>query len=169
MWSMTEAVNSVEELRQRLYVWCGRHIACRRAADYYIMRIQNPCYPPAVKITYDMRKFYMMIVMQRGPPPPCDVKALVLDRLRGTPLEKYAPEAAELAELLKKARYITSRVAAAAAVTAVAELRGVKVARHSVAALFGTSYASIKTHIKHAYSIYREVIEKKKTWGHEGR
>ncbi len=160
---------SIEELRRKLYEWCGRSIACKRAADYYIMRIQNPCYPPAVKITYDMRKFYTEILMQCGPPPQCDVKALVLERLRGTPLEKYAPEAAELAELLKKALYITSRVAAAAAVTAVAERHGIPVTRYAVAALFGTSYTSIKTHIKHAHSIYREVIEKKKTRGHEER
>ncbi len=158
---MTEAVNSVEELRQRLYVWCGRNTACKRAADYYIMQIQNPCYPPMQNMTYKMRKFYMEIVKLHGPPPRCDVKALVLERLRGTPLEKYAPEAAELAELLKKARYITSRVAAAAAVTAVAERRGVKVTRYAIAALFGTSYASMKMYIKHAYSIYREMIEKK--------
>ncbi len=156
---MTE-MNNVEALRQKLHEWCGRSVACRRAADYYIMLMQNPCYPPD-KITRDVRKFYMEIVKLHGPPPRCDVRKLVLERLSGTVLEKYAHEAAELAELLRTRLHATSRVAAAAAVATVAELRGVKVTRYAIVALFGTSYASMKTYIKHAYSIYREVIEKK--------
>ncbi len=156
--------SDVERLREELYEWCGRSVACKRAADYYIAFIKNPCYPPADKMTYRRHKFYMEILLRYGPPPRCDVKALVLERLRGTVLEKYAPEAAELAELLKKTRNATSRVAAAAAAAAVAELRGVKVTRGTIAALFGTSYASMIRYIKHAYSIYRE---RRKMRGHE--
>ncbi len=157
---MTE-MNSVEELRQKLHERCGRNIACRRAADYYIMLFQNPCYPPNENMTYKMRKFYMEIVKQYGPPPRCDVRKLVEERLRGTVLEKYAPEAAELAELLKKARHVTSRVAAAAVVITIAEQRGIPVTRYSVAEYFGTSYAAVKAYLKDTYKLYAEYIAKR--------
>jgi hypothetical protein len=151
-------MTDVERLREELYALCGRRVACKRAAEYYIMSIQNPCYPPADKMTYRMRKFYMEILEKYGLPPRCDVKALVLERLRGTALEKYAHEVAELAELLKRGSYITSRVAAAAAAIAVAERRGVAATRGSVAALFGTSYNAARMYVKNAYKLYSEYI-----------
>jgi len=159
MWSMTDT--SVERLREELYELCGRSIACRRAVDYYIALLQNPCYPPADKMTYKMRKFYMEIIERYGLPPRCDVKALVTERLRGTVLEKYASEAAELADLVKKQMRITSRVAAVAAVIAVAEAHGVKATRESIAVHFGASYAAARMYVSHAYRIYREIMQKK--------
>ena len=155
MWSMTDT--SVERLREELYELCGRSTACRRAVDYYIALLQNPCYPPS-KMTYKMRKFYMEIVKKYGLPPRCDVRKLVEERLRGTMLERYAPEAAELADLVKRQLHITSRVAAAAATTAIAELYGVKVSRESIAAHFGASYAAMRMYIKHVLNIYREIM-----------
>ena len=157
-------MTDVERLREELYAWCGRHTACRRAVDYYIALIRNHCFPPADKMTYRMRKFYMEILEKYGLPPRCNVKALVLERLRGTALEKHAHEAAELAELLKRRLHITSRVAAAAAAVAVAERRGIAVARSAVAELFGTSYNAMRLYVKHAYKLYNEYILRR---GHE--
>jgi len=135
---------SVEELREAIYRECGRNVACRRAADYYIALVKNPCYPPADRMTYKMRRFYMLIMEKYGPPPKCNIRALVEERLRGTALEKYAHEVAELAERLKRELRITSRVAAAAAAVVVAERRGIPVVRSSAAERFGTNYNSVR-------------------------
>jgi hypothetical protein len=151
----------VERLRNELYEWCGNSRACRRAVDYYIMLLQNPCYPPSVKITYKMRKYYVVIVRQYGLPPRCNIKKLVEERLRGTPLEKHVNEIAEIAELLKNEFSITSRVSAAVAAVVVAELNGIKMTRDSIAARFGTSYASMRAHIRDVYRIYNEIVARK--------
>ena len=150
-------MTSVEELRQKLYEWCGRSVACKKAADYYIAVLQNPCYPPAGRMTQKMRKFYMEAAEKHGPPPRCDVEKLVEERLRGTALEKYVHEIAELAKALKNLRNTTSRVAAAVAAVVVAEARGVKVTRESVAARFGVSYAAVRMHIREAARLYMEM------------
>jgi hypothetical protein len=53
---------NVEELREGLYAECGRRsVACRNAADYYTALVANPCYPPADKMTYKMRRYYMRL------------------------------------------------------------------------------------------------------------
>jgi hypothetical protein len=88
---MAEAVD-VKKLREELYAWCGRNTACRRAADYYVALVQNPCYPPDAKSTAKMLKFYIEIVEKYGRPLRCDAKKLVEEHLRGTPLEPYAQE-----------------------------------------------------------------------------
>ena len=150
---MPEAAN-IEELRERLYGECGRSIACRNAADYYIALVKNPCYPPADGATYKMRHYYMEFVRKYGPPPRCDVKALVEERLRGTALEKYAREAGEFAELLKRELNITSRVAAAVATIVVAERSGAGAARYAVAARFGASVAAVNAWLRHALKLY---------------
>jgi hypothetical protein len=155
-------MTNVEELRQRLYEWCGRSVACKRAADYYIMRLQNPCYPPAARMTYDQRKYYMKIIETYGHPPQCDIKALVLERLRGTPLEKYIDEIAELAELIRKRLHVTSRVAAAVATIIVAERHGRVVIYGAVAEQFGVSYAAVRTWLKRAHELYIDNIAAKK-------
>jgi len=148
---------SAEELRERLYAECGRSVACRRAADYYVALVKNPCYPPADKMTYKVRRHYMQIIERHGPPPKCDVKKLVEERLAGTILEKYAQEIAELAERLRRVLFITSRVAAAVAAVVVAEAHGINVVRHSAAKRFGTNYVSVKTYYRRALRLYREM------------
>jgi hypothetical protein len=147
-----------EELRQKLYERCGRSTACRRAVDYYIALLQNPCYPPS-KMTYRMRQFYMEIVKEYGLPPRCDVGKLVVERLRGTMLEGYAYEVAEFAEVVKNRFHMTSRVAAAVAAVVVAESHGVAVVRASVAERFGASHAAVLQWIKKAYELYSEYIK----------
>ena len=147
-------MTSAEELREKLYSECGRSTACRNAADYYVALVKNPCYPPMDKMTYKMRRFYMEFVWKYGPPPRCDVRALVAERLRGTALEKYAHEAAELAELIRRRLHVTSRVAGAVAAVIVAERRGVKAVRGAVAAHFGASLAAVRAHIKRAFELY---------------
>jgi transcription initiation factor TFIIIB Brf1 subunit/transcription initiation factor TFIIB len=151
-------MTSVEELREKLYSECGRSIACRNAADYYVALVKNPCYPPAVRVTYKMRRYYMEFVRKYGLPPRCDVKALVVERLRGTIMEKYAHEVAELAELIREKLRATSRVAAAAATIIVAERHGVKVTRESVAAHFGVSLAAVRARLRDAHKLYIERI-----------
>jgi hypothetical protein len=145
---------ALEELRQRIYSeLCGRNAACRRAANYYIALLQNPCYPPQDKMTTRL-KFFMQIVERYGRPPKCNIRALVEERLRGTMLEQYIDEIAELAERLRRMKYITSRVAAAAAATVVAEAHGIRVTRRSIAARFGTRVETMKLHMKDAVNIY---------------
>jgi len=151
-------MTSAEELREKLYSECGRSIACRNAADYYVALVKNPCYPPADGVTYKMRRYYMEFVRKYGPPPRCDVKALVVERLRGTIMEKYAHEAAELAELAKAELHMTSRVAAAVATIIVAERHGINVTRESVAVHFGVSYAAMRAHLRDVYKLYIERI-----------
>ena len=148
---------SVEELREAIYRECGRSVACRRAADYYIALVKNPCYPPLDKMTYKMRRFYMRIVEKYGPPQKCNIRALVEERLRGTILEKHAHEVAEFAETLRRKLRITSRVAAAAAAVVVAEKKNMPVVRHDVAAHFGVSYNAVRMRLKDACKLYARI------------
>ncbi len=150
--------SDVGRLREELYEWCGNDNVCRRAADYYIAVVKNPCYPPAVRRT----KYYEEIVRQYGPPPKCDVKKLVEERLRGTWLEKYIDEIAELAALARRKLHIKSRVAAAAAAIVVAERYGYRVIRKNVVKRFGTSYNSVKTWLRQVYQLYIELLASKK-------
>jgi hypothetical protein len=149
MWNMT----NIDKLREELYAWCGRNAACRRAADYYIALLQNPCYPPDAKSTANMLKFYMEIIEKYGRPHKCDIKKLAEERLRGTPLEKHADEAAELAERLRRRCGMTSRVAAAVATVIVARAHGIPLSYAYAAALFGVSTASVVAQYRRAVSI----------------
>jgi hypothetical protein len=155
------AVKDVELQREggaeRLYSECGRSVACRRAADYYVALVKNPCYPPADKMTHNMRRYYMEFVRKYGLPPRCDVKALVAERLSGTELEKYVDEVAELAKLIRERLRAMSRVAAAVATIVVAERHGVKVTRGVVAARFGVSCAAVRTHLRRMYKLTERV------------
>jgi len=146
-------MTSVEELRERLYSECGRSIACRRAADYYIALVKNPCYPPDARLTTKALRYYVEFASRFGRPR-CDVKALVEERLRGTALEKHAREAGEFAELLKRELNITSRVAAAVATIVVAERHGAGVAHYAVAARFGASDAAVRMWLRRALKLY---------------
>ena len=138
------------ELMQQLYAECGRSIACRRAVDYYIALVKNPCYPPADRMTQDMRRYYRHIIERYGPPPQCNIRSLVEERLRGTALEKYAHEVAEVAERLKRELHITSRVAAAAAALVVADKYGMRVSIGAVAQRFGANYVTVSIRYKDA-------------------
>ena len=151
-------MTDVERLREELYAWCGRNPACKRAVDYYIMLLQNPCYPPSDKMTYKKRRFYMEIIKKHGLPPRCDVRKLVEERLRGTALEKYVGEIAELAELARKKLHVASRTAAAAATVVVAEWHGRRVVYNNIAALFGVSYVTVRTWLKAVHALYVDVI-----------
>jgi hypothetical protein len=148
-------MTSAEKLREELYAWCGRSVACRMAADHYIAVLQNPCYPPSAKLAKRALQYYMEFVRRYGWPR-CDVKALVAERLRDTALEKYAHEAGEFAELLRRTLNITSRVAAAVAVIVVAERHGIKVIRYAVAARFGASDVAVRRWLGRAFKLYAE-------------
>ncbi len=150
--------SDVGRLREELYEWCGNDNVCRRAADYYVALVKNPCYPPATRRT----KYYEKIVEKYGPPPPCDVKKLVLERLRNTKLEAYIDEIAELAALARRKLHIKSRVAAATATIVVAEHHGYVVIRNNAAKRFGTSYNSVKTWLRQVYQLYIELLASKK-------
>ena len=143
----------VGRLREELYEWCGNDKVCRRAADYYIAVLKNPCYPPAVRRS----KYYEKIVEKYGPPPRCDVKELVLERLRGTVLEKYAGEIAELAELIRRRLHTRSRTAAAVATAIVAERRGYVVVYKYVAARFGVADNVLRMWLLRARKLYADV------------
>ena len=151
---------SPEELRRQLYEWCSGNAACLHAADYYVALLQNPCYPPTKSAR---NRFYKEIIERYGPPRRCDVKALVAERLSGTPLEKHIDEIVELAEHVRKNMKITSRVAAAVATVIVAEWRACCVIRNAVAKLYGVSYNAVKMHMKLARWLYLKDIEWKRT------
>jgi hypothetical protein len=153
-------MQAAEELRERLYNECGHSVVCRNAADYYLALVKNPCYPPAEKMTQTMRKYYMEIIERYGPPPKCDLKALVEERLRGTPLEKYVDEVAELAERIRKNVKITSRVAAAAATIMVAEWHACCIIRKNVAARYGVSYNAVKRWLPYAHFYMIEIAKR---------
>jgi hypothetical protein len=150
----------VTAVTSEIYRECGRSIACRRAADYYVALVRNPCYPPAEKMTQTVRKYYMEIIEKYGLPR-CDVKALVAERLRGTALEKYVDEIAELAERIRKNVKITSRVAAAAATIVVAEWHACCIIRKNVAALYGVSYNAVKSWLPYAHFYMIEIAWKR--------
>ena len=161
MSSRREVQVDVTAVTSEIYRECGRSIACRRAADYYVALVKNPCYPPAEKMTQTMRKYYMEFVRKYGPPPKCGVKALVEERLRGTQLEKYIDEIAELAERIRKNAKITSRVAAAAATIVVAEWHACCIIRKNVAALYGVSYNAVRSWLPYAHFYMIEIAWKR--------
>ena len=140
---------------ERLYRECGRSKLCRSAVEYYVAVVKNPCYPPPRRLAKDALRYYAEFVRRYGMPR-CDVKALVAERLRGTALEKYAREAGEFAELLRRALNITSRVAAAVAVIVVAERHGIDVVRYAVAARFGASDVAVRRWLGRAFKLYAE-------------
>ncbi len=128
--------------REELIKECGRSIACIHAVEYYIKYIQNPCYPPDVRLTTKARK-YLFTLMEKYGNPRCNIEKLVEEALRGTSLESLAGEAAALAVKIKKELNLSSRVAAAVAVIAVAWKRRIYVSRYYAARLFGVSVASV--------------------------
>jgi hypothetical protein len=145
----------VTAVTERLYRECGGSKLCRSAVEYYVAVVKNPCHPPPRRLAKNALRYYAEFVRRYGLPR-CDVKALVEERLRGTALEKYAHEAAEFAELLKRTLNITSRVAAAAAVIVVAERHGINVIRYAVAARFGASDTAVRTWLRRAFKLYAE-------------
>jgi hypothetical protein len=133
-------VVDIERLRTELINKCGRSIACIRAVEYYIQLMKNPCYPPNYKITTKARR-YLMWLIEYVAPPRCDVKTLVVERLRGTKLEDLAEEIAAAAVVIKRTLKVTSRVAAALAALIVGKDR--KITKKEIARLFGVSEGSL--------------------------
>jgi len=129
--------------RQELIRECGRSIACIHAVEYYLKYMQDPCHPPQYRITTKVRK-HLMQLMERYGINRCDVKKLIYETLKNTHLEDLAEEAAALAVKIKNELNLTSRVAAAVAVVAVARKRRYYVSKSEIAARFGVSAGSIK-------------------------
>jgi len=127
---------------QELIRECGRSIACIRAVEYYVALVKNPCHPPQYRITTKVRKHLMRLYELHGQPR-CDIKKLVYEALRGSALEDLAEEAAALAVKIKKELNMTSRVAAAVAVMAVARRHKIYVSKNKVARRFGVSAGSV--------------------------
>jgi hypothetical protein len=146
-------MQAVEELRQELIRKCGRSVSCIRAVEYYIQMVQNPCYPPDVRLTYDVRRHLFQIIQQHKPPR-CDIKALVLGRLQGTYLEDLAAEAAEAAVKIKKRLGVASRTAAALAVYLVAHSKNRYVSLTYLSKLFNVSTTTISSNLKKAADIF---------------
>jgi len=140
-------MQAVEELRRELIRNCGRAVSCIRAVEYYIQMVQNPCYPPNVRLSADVRRHLNQLILQHKPPR-CDVKALVLSRLQGTYLEDLAEEAAEAAVKIKKRLNVASRTAAALAVYLVARRKNRYISLTYLSKLFDVSTATISSHLK---------------------
>ncbi len=128
--------------RESLIKECGGSIACIRAVDYYVKRVQDPCYRPAVKLTTNVREYLMRFIEKYGSPK-CDVERLVIEKLRGTKLEDLSKEAAKVAVVIKKKLNVSSPVAAALATYIVAWRNGRYVTKKEIAAIFGVSPASL--------------------------
>jgi hypothetical protein len=128
--------------RESLIRECGRSIACIHAADYYVKRVQDPCYPPAVKLTTKARKYLMQFKEKYGAPE-CDVERLVVEKLRGTKLEDLSEEVAKTALAIKKKLNVSSPMAAALAALIVAWRNGRYVTKKEIAAIFKVSPGSL--------------------------
>jgi len=137
----------VDELRYKLIEECGKSVACIRAVEYYMQRLQNPCYPPDIRLTTKTRK-YLIKLLEQYPPPQCDVAKLVRERLRGTRIENLADDAAELASKIKKQLFISSRAAAALAVYLVARKKNIQLSFTYLSKLFNISTATITTNLE---------------------
>ena len=144
---------SADELRYKLIEECGKSVACVRAVEYYMQRLQNPCYPPGIRLTAKTRK-YLIKLFEQYPPPPCDVVGLVRERLRGTGIENLADEAAELALKIKKRLSVSNRTAAALAVYLVARRKNIQLSFTYLSKLFNISTAAISANWKKARSIH---------------
>ena len=121
--------------RESLIRECGGSIACIRAADYYVKRVQDPCYPPAAKLTTKVRKYFMQFKEKYGAPE-CDVERLVVEKLRGTELEDLTDEVVKTALEIKKKLNVSSPMAAALAAYIVALKNGRYVTKKKIAAIF---------------------------------
>ncbi len=128
--------------RESLIRECGGSKACIDAVEYYEKRVQDPCYPPAVKLTPKVRKYYMQFREKYGSPE-CDMKRLVVEKLRGTKLEDLTEEVVKVALEIKKKLNLWSPVAAARATLIVAQKNGRYVTKKEIAAIFGVSPASL--------------------------
>jgi hypothetical protein len=146
-------MQAVEELRHKLINECGRSVSCIRAVEYYIQMVQNPCYPPDMRLTYDIRR-HLFQIMRQHKPPRCDVKALVLSRLQGTYLEDLAAESAEAAVKIRKRLAVASRTAAALAVYLVARSKNRYVSLTYLSKLFNVSATTISSQLKKAANIF---------------
>jgi len=144
---------TLEELRQELIRRCGRSISCIRAVEYYMQMVQNPCYPPDVRLTYDVRK-HLILLLQQYKPPRCDIKKLIYERLRGTYLEAAAEEAAEVATRIKKRLGVASRTAAALAVYLVARQKNIYVNLTYLSKLFNVSATTISSNLKKVKTVF---------------
>jgi transcription initiation factor TFIIIB Brf1 subunit/transcription initiation factor TFIIB len=128
--------------RESLIRECGGSIACIHAADYYVKRVQDPCYPPAVKRTTKVRKYLMRFIEKYGAPE-CDVERLVVEKLRGTKMEDLSEEVVKAALAIKKKLNVSSPVAAALATYIVALRNGRYVTKKEIAAIFKVSEGSL--------------------------
>lgn len=128
--------------RQSLIRECGGSIACIHAADYYVKRVQDPCYPPAVKLTTKARKYLIQFIEKYGAPK-CDVERLVVEKLRGTKMEDLSEEVVKATLAIKKKLNVSSPVAAALATYIVAWRNGRYVTKKEIAAIFKVSEGSL--------------------------
>jgi len=128
--------------RQSLIRECGGSTACIHAADYYVKRVQDPCYRPAAKLTTKANRYLMQFIEKYGAPE-CDMERLVVEKLRGTKLEDLTEEVVKVALAIKKKLKVSSRMAAALATYIVAWRKGRYVTKKEIAAIFGVSPASL--------------------------
>jgi hypothetical protein len=143
----------VEELKHELINKCGRSVSCIRAVEYYIQLMENPCFPPATRLTYNVRR-HLFKIMQQHKPPRCDVKSLIISRLQGTYLEDLAAEAAEAAAKIKRHLGVASRTAAALAVYLVAYSKNRYVSLTYLSKLFNVSVAAISGNLRKSANIF---------------
>jgi hypothetical protein len=142
----------IEGLRAELINKCGRSISCIRAVEYYIQLVKNPCYPPEVKLTSNARRHLMELMWTYGNPR-CNVKQLVVEKLRHTEFEDLAEEVAEAAEVIRRRLYISSRIAAAVATYIVVRRNKRYVSITKLTKMFDVSGASISKNITEAIKI----------------
>ena len=138
--------------RESLKNECGGSTACIHAADYYVMRVQDPCYPPAARLTTKAREYFMQFKKKYGAPK-CDTERLVVEKLRGTKLEDLTEEVVKVALAIKKKLKVSSRMAAALAAYIVAWRKGRYVTKKEIAAIFGVSPASLTRWISEALKV----------------
>jgi hypothetical protein len=128
--------------RESLIRECGRSRACFHAADYYAKWVQDPCYPPAEKLTPKVRKYLIQFEEKYGTPK-CDMERLVVEKLRGTKLEDLTEEVVKKALEIKKKLNVSSPMAAALAAYIVARRNGRYVTKKEIAAIFKVSEGSL--------------------------
>ncbi len=128
--------------RESLIRECDGSTACINAADYYVKRVQDPCYPPPAKLTRNVKRYLMQFREKYGAPK-CDLERLVVEKLRGTMLEDLSEVIAKAALEIKKKLNVSRPMAAALAAYIVAWRNGRYVTKKEVAAIFGVSPFSL--------------------------
>jgi hypothetical protein len=145
----------VEAFRAELTKKCGRSIACIRAVEYYMQLVKDPCYPPSVKLTHKVRRHLMELLRTYGNPR-CNVKQLVIEKLRGTEFEDLAEEIAEAAYVIRRRMNISSRVAAAVATYIVVRRRRRYVSITQLTKIYNISGVSISKNATEAAKILNQ-------------